>query len=96
MTQAMEAWFVADVATVAGFYGPEFRRNSIPRNPDVEQIAKVQLETSLRDASRGTQKGEYHKAHHAWKLLGLIDATIVRNSSRHCERLFTTLQAKMQ
>jgi hypothetical protein len=96
MTQAMEAWFIADVAALAGFYGQEFHQGGIPRNPDVEQIPKAQLETSLRDASRHTQKGEYHKTRHAWRLLQLIDPEVVRQASRHCDRLFTTLQTKMQ
>jgi hypothetical protein len=96
MTQAMEAWFIADVAALAGFYGQGFRDGGIPRNPDVEQVPKAQLESSLRDASRHTQKGEYHKARHAWKILKLIDPGTVRRASVHCDRLFTTLQAKMQ
>jgi len=96
MTQAMEAWFIADVAALAGFYGQGFRDSDIPRNPDVEQVPKAQLERTLRDASRHTQKGEYHKARHAWRILKLIDPDTVRRASVHCDLLFTTLQAKMQ
>jgi hypothetical protein len=96
MTQAMEAWFVADITALATFYGQGFHPAGIPRNPDVEQVPKAQLETSLRDASRHTLKGEYHKTRHAWMLLRLIDPEVVRRASLHCERLFTTLQAKMQ
>jgi hypothetical protein len=96
MTQAMEAWFIADIATLATFYGQGFHPTAIPRNADVEQVPKAQLETSLRDASRHTQKGEYHKGRHAWRLLKLIDPSTVRRASVHCDRVFTTLQAKMQ
>ena len=62
----------------------------------MEQVPKVQLEACLRDATRDTLKGEYHKIKHASKLLGLINMTTVRNASRHCDRFFATLQAKMQ
>jgi hypothetical protein len=96
MTQAMEAWFIADVAALARFYGQGFHDGGIPRNPDVEQVPKDQLESSLRNASRHTQKGEYHKARHAWKILKLIDPGTVRRASVHCDRLFATLQAQMQ
>ena len=96
MTQAMEAWFIADVAAIAGFYGQGFRPGGIPRNPDVEQIPKAQLEAILKDASRHTQKGEYHKARHAWRLLKLIEPAAVRRASMHCDLLFTTLHSKMQ
>jgi hypothetical protein len=96
MTQAMEAWFIADVAALARFYGQGFRDAGIPRKPDVEQVPKAQLATSLRDASRHTQKGEYHKGRHAWRILKLVDPGTVRRASLHCDRLFTTLQAKME
>jgi Domain of unknown function (DUF4276) len=96
MTQAMEAWFIADISALVTFYGHEFRPNRIPKNPDVEQIPKEQLESSLREATRGTQKGEYHKADHAWRILKLINPAIVQAASRHCNRLFVTLQAQMQ
>lgn len=95
MTQAMEAWFIADVETLSKFYGVGFHRNSLPRNPNVEQIPKAQLEPSLKAASRTTQKGEYHKIRHASKLLEIINVNLVRQSSRYCERLFTILAAKM-
>lgn len=96
MTQAMEAWFIADIRALANFYGAGFYENRIPRTPDVEQIAKGQLEACLRDATRETQKGEYHKTRHAPKLLEMIDPATVRHASRHCERLFAGLIHQME
>jgi len=96
MTQAMEAWFIADPEQLATFYGEGFRENSIPGNPDVEQIPWDQLTACLKEATRHTQKGEYHKIHHAGRLLELIDPAKVQGASRHCKRLFTTLQSKME
>jgi hypothetical protein len=78
MTQAMEAWFVADVPALATFYGHGFRQNRISRNPDVEQIPKDRLQASLEDATRDSKKGEYHKTHHAHQLLRLINPAKVR------------------
>lgn len=95
MTQAMEAWLVADVAALVRFYGADFYRNSIPGNLNVEQISKAQLEPSLKAATRNTRKGEYQKIHHAAKLLALIDPAVVRNASAHCERLFRILTSRM-
>jgi len=96
MTQAMEAWFIADIEALSQFYGQGFRANAIPRNPDVEQIPKGDLEPSLKNATRDTKKREYQKGRHAWKLLQLISPTTVRTASRHCARLFSTLTRKMQ
>jgi hypothetical protein len=96
MTQAMEAWFVADTEALSRFYGQGFRGNAIPGNPDVEQIAKDELEPSLKRATHDTTKGEYHKGRHAWKLLKIIDPKKVRSASHHCQRLFGTLSRIMQ
>jgi hypothetical protein len=96
MAQAMEAWLIADVGTLSNFYGANFYVNSIPANPNVEQIHKDQLEPSLRAATRNTKKGEYHKIYHAFKLLEVINVGIVRGAAPHCERLFATLETRMQ
>lgn len=94
VAQAMEAWFIADVGALSEYYGAGFYRN-IPSRADVEQIPKADLEPSLKAATRNTQKGEYRKIQHASKLLALIDPTIVRRASQHCDRIFTTLMSKM-
>lgn len=95
MVQAMEAWLIADTDTLKRFYGQEFKENSIPRNPKVEEIDKGSLEPSLKTASRNTSKGEYQKIQHASKLLEQLDAAKVRSSAPYCDRLFTTLAEKM-
>jgi len=90
MVQAMEAWFVADPEGLASFYGRDFNGNSIPRT-NVESVGKHQLNQALRDATRNTQKGEYHKIRHGCKLLEIIDPVSVRQALSHCARLFATL-----
>jgi len=91
----MEAWLIADIDTLKKFYGQGFKENSIPRNPNVEQIDKKQLEPSLKAATRQTSKGEYHKIRHASKLLGLLNVDKVRVAASHCDRIFTVLIKKM-
>ena len=96
MTQAMEAWFIADIEALSQFYGQGFRNNAIPGYADVEQIAKDDLEPLLKNATQDSAKGEYHKGRHAWKLLQIIHPNKVRTASRHCDRLFDTISAKLQ
>ena len=91
MAQCMEAWFIADVDSIESFYGQGFRRNAIPPTADVEQIDKRRLISALANATRGTQKGAYHKVRHGLKLLTSISPEVVRGKARHCERLFVTL-----
>jgi len=95
MVQTMEAWLIADINTLKKFYGNGFKENSIPKNLDIENIDKKQLESSLKAATRGTKKGEYHKIQHASKLLDLLEVDKVRQAAPHCERLFDTLIQKM-
>ncbi len=95
MVRTMEAWFIADIETLKKFYGQGFKESGIPKTANVETIAKDNLEGILKIASGGTTKKEYHKIHHASKLLELLDVTKVRQASPYCDRLFTTLIAKM-
>ena len=95
MVQMMEAWLVADPDALATFYGKDFRAAAIPPRRDVEAIDKAKLESALRNATRDTQKGEYHKIKHGAELLRRVDPGVVRAKARHCDRLFTTLSARM-
>jgi len=95
MVQTMEAWLIADVDALKKFYGKGFQENAIPKNPNVEQIDKQQLEPCLTVATRKTSKGKYHKIQHASKLLALLNVDKVRTASSHCNRIFTTLTQKM-
>ena len=95
MVQAMEAWLIADLDALKKFYGQGFNATSLPKNPQVELIAKDALEPALIKASINTQKGAYQKIRHGAKLLALIDSNKVRQASPHCDRLFTTLENKI-
>ncbi|HUL29870.1 MAG TPA: DUF4276 family protein [Thermodesulfobacteriota bacterium] len=95
MVQVMEAWIIADIETLRKFYGQGFDSNSIPRRKDVELIAKADVERALVEATRNTQRGEYHKIRHGPKILALVDVSKVRNRAQHCDRTFTTLSNKI-
>lgn len=95
MVQVMEAWIIADLETLKGFYGQGFNPNPIPGQEDAELISKADLEKALSLATQKTQKGEYHKIRHGPKILGLVDVTKVRNRASHCDRMFTTLSDKI-
>jgi len=94
MVQVMEAWFLADHQLLADFYGQGFLRRALPRQSDIEQIAKADVLRALRRASKSTSKGGYHKTRHGFELLEQIDPRRVRAASRHAERLFGVLESK--
>jgi hypothetical protein len=95
MVQTMEAWLIADFSTLNRFYGKGFKESAIPKNPNVELIDKKTLLSALKDATRNTSKGEYHKTRHGLKILELLEVSKVRNAAPHCDRLFKTLIEKM-
>ena len=91
MVQAMEAWIVADSEALSSYYRQRFRPKKLPRATDLETVSKTTVTRSLEEATKGTQKGPYHKIKHASDLLKRIDASKVRERCPHCERLFETL-----
>jgi hypothetical protein len=91
MVQAMEAWFLADIEALAGFYGQGFNPNNIPARQDVEEIPKAMLEETLRTATRKTKKGAYHKGKHSHEILKRIDPDLVCKRAPHCKRLFNVM-----
>jgi hypothetical protein len=91
MTQLMESWFVADVKALTGFYGQGFAAGSIPKRKNVEEIPKADVEKALKDATRNTQPGEYHKTRHAPKILESLDPATVRARAPGCDRLLQHL-----
>lgn len=95
MVHMMEAWFLTDVETLKNFYGQGFNANSLPGNPAVEQIAKADLESALKAATKHTTKGEYHKIKHGPKLLKDLSVLKVRAAAPHCDRIFSVLEGKM-
>jgi hypothetical protein len=93
MTQLMESWFIADPAALARFYGQGFAAASIPKRKNVEEIPKTDVEKALKDATRNTKPGPYHKTRHAPKILENLDPATVRARAQRCERLLQYLAA---
>jgi hypothetical protein len=91
MIPLMEAWFLADPATLERYYGQGFQANALKKNRNVEEIPKQDVLTCLSAATKNTQKGRYHKTQHAPAILERINPALVRKAAPHCEALFTAL-----
>jgi hypothetical protein len=94
MTQAMEAWLIADLEALKEVYGKGFGENALPKSP-VEQIAVKDLIDSLKKATANTQKGKYHKTRHAPEILKKLNVAKIRQAAPYCDRLFKTLEEKL-
>jgi hypothetical protein len=92
MVQCMESWFLADASTLATFYGQGFQASALPKNPNIEAVAKQDVFRALEAATRQVKsKGTYSKGGHSFAILALIDPAKVRAASPYAERLAVTL-----
>ena len=92
MVQCMEAWFLADKDTLAGYFGQGFNRNALPGRSNVEAISKTDLNECLKRATRNsTPKGAYHKGNHSFEILSTLNPQQVIDASPHAKRLIRTL-----
>jgi hypothetical protein len=77
MTQCMEAWIVADAATLAEFYGKNFHAAALPSRRVLDDEPKASVYAALETATRNTQKGSYGKIKHASELLRRLRPAVV-------------------
>lgn len=96
MVQLMEAWFLADPDALAHYYGDGFASNALRKNPRVEEILKADVVECLKQATRNTQKGAYHKTAHAPHILELLDPDKVRKAAPECDRLFCEILTEVE
>ena len=92
MVQLMEAWFLADRDALRKYYGSGLNENSLIGNPKVEEIPKLDVLDSLKNATRDTSKGKYLKGAHAARLLGYLNPACVRSVAPNFERLLPGIQ----
>ena len=92
MVQVMESWFLADETNLSEFYGQGFLPNSLPRTNNIETVEKARIFQILAHVTRNTQKGEYHKTRHAFRLLERLEPATISAKSIHAELLFTSLR----
>ena len=96
MVQVMETWFLADPEALVAYYKAGFRRKALKPNPEVEQIPKDDVLSSLDAATKESSKGRYHKTRHAPQILMRLKPNTVRESAPSCRRLFDALFAAVR
>ncbi len=91
MVQVMETWIVADPEALARYYGRGFNSAKLPKRTNLEKEPKLRVANALKDATRQTGKGPYHKIRHASELLKRVSPARVKERCPHCKRLFEEL-----
>ena len=93
MVQAMESWFLADVATLETFYGQGFRPQRLPANPQKEAIAKQDVLDGLNQATSTTAKGNYNKGRDSFLILEKLDPDKVKQALPSTNRFIEALKS---
>lgn len=97
MVVCMEAWFLADKAALADFFGQGFNVNALPQNPNVEAVPKEDVYKSMERATfKCKTKAPYGKGEHSFKLLCLISPDKVRKASSWADRFLYELDGIMK
>ncbi|MDQ6955031.1 MAG: DUF4276 family protein [Mariprofundaceae bacterium] len=91
MVHCMEAWFLADKGALSSYFGQNFQVNSLPKRGDIEKVDKADIYRGLSQATKETQKGEYGKGKHSFKILALIAPDKVRSASPYADRFLKVL-----
>ncbi|MFO7539097.1 MAG: DUF4276 family protein [Chloroflexota bacterium] len=91
MAQCMETWLVADVDTLANYFGQGFNRDKLPGHPDLETAPKADILRGLKEATRHTNKRSYGKGRDSFVLLGQINPDIVKSRCSYARRLIQFL-----
>jgi hypothetical protein len=94
MVELMESWFLADPEALAGYYG--FSPYTIPETQNVEKIPKADVMRRLKQATKNTTKGEYHKVAHAPELLKKLDPAKVQKRAPNCKKLFVAILGELK
>ena len=96
MVESMESWFLADPEALKTYYGKDFCDNALPKNPNIEELAKEKVLESLKHATNHTQKGVYDKGRHSFELLGCISQKKVTHQSQWANRFVVLLSSKLK
>ena len=94
MVQCMEAWFLADRAALARYFGDGFNESSLPHRAEVEDVSKQDLQHGLHTATRNSRrKGAYQKGRDSFSILAELNPNKVASASPHAKRFLEFLRA---
>ena len=88
MIQEMEAWFLSQPEILDAFYGDKnTKKLSKKKSEDIDRPAEY-----LSELTKNTRNGSYHKVKHGVRLLGLLNAHKLEQSSTEFANLIKKLQ----
>ncbi len=99
MAVCMESWLLADTDALANFYAKGFdalKLPSVASNASIESLGKEAIYSGLTLATKKTQKGEYGKGAHSFKILNSLDPKKVIHHGKYAKELYCFLMKVCQ
>ena len=94
MVTTMETWLLADRETLIDYF-PAMNASALPPDVDLESRRKRKVSGALRNATRPSSKGCYHKGNHSFDLLGEVQPKELEDRLPHFRRFVETLDARL-
>lgn len=91
MVQIMETWFLADRVALRKHFGERFRDHAIGQWPQLEEVPKTTVLTTLRNATDSCST-PYTKGKVSFELLQKIDPGLVEAACPHAKALLQRLR----
>jgi hypothetical protein len=93
MVQEMECWFLSQPEILDKFYGLDNNKKKVSdKIPKRKSIEFSNPDEKLKEYTKNTKKGEYHKIKHAVELLKLLDSTKLESDFEEFKRLIKRLR----
>ncbi len=94
MVTTMETWLLADRRALINYF-PGMNVNALPPEGDLESRRKPDVADALRDATRPSSRGRYHKGNHSFDLLGKVDPRELKTRLPHFRRFVEALETRL-
>lgn len=96
MVQVMESWFLVDTNALATYFGQGFSMSALPgAGAQIEGVPKDDVISGLRNATRNSRRGEYHKGRHSPDLLKQVDPKALEQASPWFRAFTDALRARL-
>lgn len=88
MAVTMETWLLAEPSGLAKVFGGAFKPGTIPKWPNIEQVPKTRINTTIGKATGGYDKGQ-----HSFSALAGVSALALEASCPSAKALFDHLRS---
>lgn len=93
MIQELESWFLSQPDVLDRFFGVDLNKKKVSDKLTKKKITEIDdPKRELKNATKGSKRGEYHEIRHCVELLKLLDPTQLEDSFTDFKKLIERLK----